>query len=178
MKHGVRVVATFALQKLPKSKASRGATRNPACQHVMVFYTIPPDMFHDISRVGILASASKGRPVEGPKEWSSEWLSWRDEGEYSGVDIFSDPFGVESAYPLRISGQVVATCTNLVEVALDSSPEMVIWAFSTDGWARSWAIKASTGEGNITRSVVQRDGSLRHVDDEGDVVMVDDDEDG
>lgn len=73
-------------------------------------------------------------------------------------------------FPLEVSGQVVATCPKLVEVALDSSADMVIWGFSSEGWGTAWAMK--TGEDMpLTQSAVQQDGSLRYIDDNGDVEM-------
>jgi hypothetical protein len=56
VRHGVRIVATFAA-----SPADEGMTRKNNANlntvvtddQVVVLYTIPPDMFHDISRIGL-----------------------------------------------------------------------------------------------------------------------------
>lgn len=71
-------------------------------------------------------------------------------------------------FPLEVSGQVVATCPKLVEVALDSSAAMVIWGFSSEGWGTAWAMK-TVEDMPLTRTAVQQDGSLRYIDENGDV---------
>lgn len=77
-------------------------------------------------------------------------------------------------YPIEFSGQPVATCSSLTELALDSAPEMAIWAFSAEGWARTWAVDAGSFEPH-TRTAVQRDGSVRRIDSDGDMTMVNSD---
>ncbi|RSM11587.1 hypothetical protein CDV31_006690 [Fusarium ambrosium] len=96
----------------------------------------------------------------------------RSEGSYGDIDFTGDPSSeaTAKAYPLEIRGQAVAICSNLVELALDSGPDMVLWAFSAQGWARAWALHAGR-EDAFNHTVVQQDGSLRQVDREGDYAM-------
>ncbi|KAJ3466042.1 hypothetical protein MRS44_006700 [Fusarium solani] len=162
IRHGVRVVATFSVDggdgmQLNSDEVATGCGSGPqkamdADKQMIVFYTIPPDLFLAMSR-----GRSRHR-------WTRT-----AEGSYSDID-FGDPSSEATAYPLEIRGQAVAICSNLVELALDSGPDMVLWAFSAQGWARAWALHAGR-EDAFNHTVVQQDGSLRQVDREGDYAM-------
>ncbi|KAL6886294.1 hypothetical protein HDV57DRAFT_508502 [Trichoderma longibrachiatum] len=153
-RHGVRVVATFAA-------ARRGDEETD--QQLIVFYTVPPDMFHDIRRTDGEARSAGYRPRD-------DHGFGRPESRYGVVDLLNDPFGDDRPYPVEIHGHVVAVCGNLTEIALNSSPDLVIWAFAAEGWAKAWAL--NTGRyGRPFRTSAQRDGSIRQVDADGDVLM-------
>lgn len=62
VRHGVRIVATFT--------AADAADGTAADNHIIVFYTIPPDMFHDISRIGLPRHLKNQRNPSG--DWFSE----------------------------------------------------------------------------------------------------------
>lgn len=64
----------------------------------------------------------------------------------------------------------MATCHNLVEVAVDSSADIVIWAFSAQGLGTAWSMRTGQ-DATLTRTAVQKDGSIRYVDSSGDVVI-------
>lgn len=177
VRHGVRIVATFAA-----SPPDEGISLDINSQHhpeldplvtdsqVVVFYSIPPDMFQEISRIGLPSHLRNQRNPAG--EWFSEWASWRLEEGYQEVGNVGDRFDDSSVFPLEVRGQMVATCQNLVEVAIDSSPDMVIWGFSAEGWAAAWAMNTGS-DAPMTRSAVQIDGSIRYMDSEGDLVIGD-----
>ncbi|KAF4992610.1 hypothetical protein FDECE_13661 [Fusarium decemcellulare] len=177
--HGVRVVATFSvdsgdIMQLDSNEVATSHSSDPpravdADKQMIVFYTIPPDMFLDISRRR--ACHWPIRTTEDMETGSlSEWAGWRPEGSYGDIDFLGDPFAEGTAYPLEIRGQPVAICSNLVELALDSGPDMVLWAFSAQGWARTWAMHAGR-EDAFNHIAVQHDGSLRQIDHDGDCVM-------
>lgn len=177
-RHGVRVAATFSVSSggSMRVKSDEVTSRRAAPQsgvdsdeQIVVFYTIPPDMFHDISQGNVGPSRRPSWNEEA--ETLSEWVSWRPEENYREIDVFGSPFQDNAAvYPLEIQGQPVAICSNLVELALDSGPNMVIWAFSAEGWARTWAMHVGREEA-FSRAAVQHDGSVRHVDPDGNIVM-------
>ncbi|KND89933.1 hypothetical protein TOPH_05384 [Tolypocladium ophioglossoides CBS 100239] len=167
-RHGVRVVATFSARGPARSSESK------ADEQVVVFYTVPPDLFHDMSRSAAIFQPLADQLDETGRRRVSP--SWHLDETYRAIDIFSEPFQNSAVYPIEISGQPVATCSNLTEIALDSCPEMIIWAFSAEGWAKIWALDSGSFE-PYTRTAVQRDGSVRRVDNDGDVTMADGDED-
>ncbi|KAK7403160.1 hypothetical protein QQX98_011064 [Neonectria punicea] len=179
-RHGVRVAATFSVNSGDSLRVKSDEVTSLAAapqsdvgsdKQIVVFYTIPPDMFHDISQGSSSMTSSYRRAAEQEEEENlSEWVNWRPEENYGEIDIFDNPFQDSAVYPLEIQGQPVAICSNLVELALDSGPDMVIWAFSAEGWARTWSMHVGREEAFI-RAAVQHDGSVRHVDPEGNTEM-------
>ncbi|KAL6872880.1 hypothetical protein J3F83DRAFT_731258 [Trichoderma novae-zelandiae] len=153
-RHGVRVVATFAAGRRDDAESN---------QQLIVFYTVPPDIFHDIRRLDGEARSTGHRPRD-------DGRFGRPEPRYGSLDLLSDPFGDDCPYPVEIHGQVVAVCGNLTEIALNSSPDLIIWAFAAEGWAKTWALNTGRHEPAL-RSAAQRDGSIRQVDADGDVLM-------
>ncbi|KAL2691482.1 hypothetical protein Neosp_001868 [[Neocosmospora] mangrovei] len=160
-RHGVRVVATFSVDggdgmQLNSDEVATGCGSGPqkamdADKQMIVFYTIPPDLFLAMSRG---RSRHRGMTAEDIEtDALSESMDWRSEGSYSDIE-FGDPSSEVTAYPLEIRGQAVAICSNLVELALDSGPDMVLWAFSAQGWARAWALHAGR-EDAFNHTVVQ-----------------------
>jgi hypothetical protein len=170
IRHGVRVVATFAARRREgefefSDIGPRSLEHGDSKQQLIVFYTVPPDIFYDLRR--------RDSETRSTGHYSPEIREvGRSEPRYNPVDLFNDPFGENSVYPLEISGHVVATCGNLTEIALNSSPDLIIWAFAAEGWAKTWVL--DTGKCDpVMRSATQRDGSVRQVDADGDVIMLD-----
>ncbi|RDA85669.1 hypothetical protein CP532_4651 [Ophiocordyceps camponoti-leonardi (nom. inval.)] len=155
LRHGVRVVAAYAAST---------AAEQPDGQ-MIVFYSLPPDVFHDMSTTAPAtadqARVSSGRPRSALGTWQTT---------FQPMDFLGES---QSDYPIDIIGQPVATCRRLTQLALKSSPDMVIWAFSADGWAKTWAVETGNAEPYV-RTAVLRDGSVRRVDGDGDVSMADD----
>ncbi|EQL03260.1 hypothetical protein G6O67_005480 [Ophiocordyceps sinensis] len=169
-RHGVRVVASFAARG---ARGPRGTAEQPATdRQVVVFYSVPPDLFHDTTLGAVVSppSAEQARATEASS-------AWQPDASYRAVDRFSEPFHNSTAYPIEIGGQPVATCGRLSELALDSSPEMIIWAFSAEGWAKTWAV-GTGGLEPYTKTTVQRDGGVRRTDYDGDVAMTEGEDDG
>ncbi|PKK41918.1 hypothetical protein CI102_14504 [Trichoderma harzianum] len=169
-RHGVRVVATFAARPqhdgIPLDErtfsSDTGATED-SNQQLVVFYTVPPDVFHDIRRADAEARSAGYRPPESRR-------FGQHEPTYGHINLMSDPFGQDSHYPVEVYGQVVAMCGNLTEIALNSSPDLIIWAFAAEGWAKTWALNTGKNE-PIINSAAHRDGSVRQADPDGDVVI-------
>ncbi|UKZ92974.1 uncharacterized protein TrAFT101_007906 [Trichoderma asperellum] len=169
-RHGVRVVATFAARRREEffGVSDIGVRRfdnRDSGKQLLVFYTVPPDIFYDMRRAD---SEARSTGYHSPEDREPG----RSESRYSPVDIFSDPFEENSVYPMEIHGHVVATCGNLTEIALNSSPDLIIWAFAAEGWAKTWVLDIGRRT-PIMRSAAQRDGSIRQVDADGDVIMTD-----
>jgi hypothetical protein len=186
LRFGIRVLASFpawsdsfAADQADCYENHEPATTQPS-KNVLVFYSVPPDMFSDMSRTGAdtnaNAEAASGR-IESFVYPVSDWANWWPEPNLQSQlhsletgDLF-DPFRTSSVYPLEIRGQVVATCAGVVNIAIDSGPEILLWAFGIDGWARCW--KLNVGDDTIlNRTAVLRDGSIRQVDGDNDIAMV------
>ncbi|EDN97954.1 hypothetical protein SS1G_12810 [Sclerotinia sclerotiorum 1980 UF-70] len=103
-----------------------------------------------------------------------QWLDWwPDEGLQAWLDLIRHPVpGIlpGSMWPVRIKGQRIGTCSNIVDLAIDSSNGITIWAFSTDGIAKIWHLEDGKHR-DLARLSVLRDGTIRENDYEGDIEL-------
>ncbi|WZH41288.1 Calcium permeable stress-gated cation channel 1 [Fusarium acuminatum] len=138
-------------------------------KQMVVLYTIPHDLLAVISED---RCRQRCMITTQDKKEDNQLASMygRPKGSCNNIEFPDHPFTDEIEYPLEIRGQQVAICRNLVELAINSGPDMVLWAFSAQGWARAWAIHPGC-EDAPHRTVVQADGSLRKVDSKGDYIM-------
>lgn len=170
--HGLRVVALFSIRTHVDRHTSGQNSMEDYDEQLVVFYTVPPDVLHE-TEVNYNAEVAAG--LHGPRDHPGErhtWGHWRTSNPYHARDPYQTSFQDGPAYPLEIQGQAIASCDKIVELAMDASPDMVIWAFSADGWARTWALERGSRR-PMTHVAVQEDGSLRHVDTDGDLVLTD-----
>ncbi|KAF4126955.1 F-box domain protein [Geosmithia morbida] len=166
------------------SDVGRNQAADVSGDQIIVFYTIPPDTFHDINTRGSPASQDRlgtWRATEDAEELP-DWAPWMARGTLGGM---GEPLGHQqrdyhsnSDLPISIAGQPVAVCSSLVEVSLKAWPVVAIWAFSAEGWSRTWSL-ATASQMERTVSAVQRDGSLRRAgpDDDDQLDGEDDDDD-
>ncbi|KAK1993999.1 F-box domain-containing protein [Colletotrichum falcatum] len=163
--NGVRVAAVFPIARWVDQLGFQSE------KQLLVFYTLPPDMFKDISRSANLTDMLD-RPM-------ADWATWWPMSELQDAAVIHESGSKTSrllcdgpSYPLAAHGQPVAVCSSLVDLALDPGPDMLIWAFGGDGLTRCWALNTGDRKG-VRRSTVLRDGSMREMDVDGDVSMDD-----
>lgn len=158
---GVRVVAAFG----------SGAKQS------VWFFSVPGDVF----------AANQGSQTMFRGSWlksgsscvakNLEWMNWwTDDGLQEWVNHSQDPVpGIlpRSVWPVKVRGQEIGTLTGLVDLAIDSGPNMTIWAFSKEGMAKVWQIDDGQFDGSVTERLIARDGTIRELDGEGDVEMSD-----
>ncbi|KAF9873977.1 F-box domain-containing protein [Colletotrichum karsti] len=168
LRDGVRVVAVF-----PTTTWVEGVGFE-FWRQLLVFYTIPPDMFQDISFFESFEELD--RPVA---DWIWWWQPVNTLRAFAAAHNSGHPsldFLIGPSYPLDVHCQVIAACSGVTELSLDVDLDIIIWAFSTAGWGRCWAL--DTGKAvPIVQSAIQMDGSLRPMDLEGDLMMPDAEDD-
>jgi hypothetical protein len=76
-------------------------------------------------------------------------------------------------WPVQIRGQKFGKCRGLVDLAIDSGPEMTIWAFGREGVAQTWQIDDGSLNGTVRKRFVIHDGTVREGDVEGNIEMRD-----
>jgi len=85
------------------------------------FYSVPGDVF--TASQSTPASSSPKEKKESTK-LSADWKDWwPDDGLKEWLDESGDPIAglvPSSVWPLRIRGQKIGTCANLVDLAIDS----------------------------------------------------------
>jgi hypothetical protein len=99
-----------------------------------------------------------------------DWINWwPDDGLQEWLNCEQDSVpGIlpRSIWPVKIRGQMIGTCSSLVDLAIDSDSHMTIWAFSNGGVATVW--KIDDGRNNVVeRRWVVRDGTVRESEGDG-----------
>jgi hypothetical protein len=158
---GVRIVAAFG---------------NGTEQAIWLF-SVPSDVFAtNQGGQSPLSASSYLRSKSGQENPTSEWIDWwPDDGLQEWLNHARDPVaGIlpRSVWPVKIRGQQIGSCCGLVDLTIDSGPDMTIWAFNKHGVATVWKIDLGRNE-KVNRRCVMRDGTVRDIDGEGDVEMSD-----
>jgi hypothetical protein len=64
---------------------------------------------------------------------------------------------------VKIRGQEIGVCPAIVDLTVQSGSSLIVWAFSSDGVAKSW--KINDGNNSATKSAwVARDGAIHDID--------------
>ncbi|APA06498.1 hypothetical protein sscle_02g012680 [Sclerotinia sclerotiorum 1980 UF-70] len=159
LRWGVRVVAAFG-----------------SCTEQSIWmFSVPGDVFHAAqSFPSLLESSVVHKRSISKNSKNMQWLDWwPDEGLQAWLDLIRHPVpGIlpGSMWPVRIKGQRIGTCSNIVDLAIDSSNGITIWAFSTDGIAKIWHLEDGKHR-DLARLSVLRDGTIRENDYEGDIEL-------
>lgn len=159
---GVRVVAGFGT----------------GSEQSIWLFSVPNDIF---------TANQNTQPSSSPPPWFSpnssreaqnlDWIKWWPEDGLlqEWLNHVQDPVpGIlpRSIWPVKIRGQKIGTCTGLVDLVIDSGPQMTIWAFGKGGVATVWKLDDGRHEG-VRNIWVQRDGTVRQGDSDGDIEMTD-----
>ncbi|RDW64204.1 hypothetical protein BP5796_10706 [Coleophoma crateriformis] len=161
LRYGVRIVAAF------------GAGEE---QSIWLF-SVPGDIFNASSRSQFTRSGTAWlRPSLDQNSANIDWVPW-----WRNQTMQNCPGGepdsalgsqLKGTWPTEVRGQQIGSCKGLVDLSIDSGPDMAIWAFSKEGQAKVWQI--NTGQHKVARkSIVTRDGTIRELDFEGDIEMCD-----
>ncbi|KAG8424517.1 hypothetical protein J3459_002445 [Metarhizium acridum] len=93
---------------------------------MIVFFTVPPDLFHDLSYGGTMRHLNTNIFSDERVRRQNNSEPWQAEESYGEIDVFRDAFRDIPSYPLEIRGQTITTYDDLTEISLDSSPELVL----------------------------------------------------
>jgi hypothetical protein len=171
LRWGVRVVAAYGTGE----------------EQSIWLFSVPPEVFRDglgrgeqsygYSR-GYSPSRHRGDNGNATGESHDDWVSWFGL-ETQQAPVLDWPnlayaWGASVSWPLRIRGQQIGVCPDLVDLAVHSGPGvgLAIWAISRQGFALTFKLD----DGNLPlrreQRWVMRDGTIRESDGE-DVEMVD-----
>jgi hypothetical protein len=101
---------------------------------------------------------------------------WPDTGLQEWLNYSQDPVpGIlpRSIWPVKIKGQEIGTLPGLVDLAIDSGPNMTIWGFSKGAVAKVWQLDDGRFGKFVKERWIERDGSVREIDGDGDTEMSD-----
>jgi hypothetical protein len=160
MSWGVRVIAAFGAGP----------------EQSIWFFSVPADVFAANKGSQSIFGGSYDKTSSSGKSRNMDWVDWwPDRGLYEWLNNAQETMpGVlpRSVWPVKIRGQEIGTCPLLVDLAVDSGPSLIVWAFSKEGIARVWRIDDGKN-GNVRNIRVVRDGTIRERDGEGDLEMSD-----
>lgn len=146
---GVRVVAAFG---------------SWAEQSIWMF-SVPGDVFHAAQSSQNVLESSVTHKRNIPKNSKNmQWLDWwPDEGLQEWLNLIRHPVpGILTGnmWPVRIKGQRIGTCSGIVDLAINSTNGITVWAFSADGIAKVWRLDDGKHR-DFTKLSVCRDGTIR-----------------
>ncbi|THV52355.1 hypothetical protein BGAL_0081g00060 [Botrytis galanthina] len=146
---GLRVVAAFG---------------SWAEQSIWMF-SVPGDVFHAAQSSQNVLESSVTHKRNIPKNSKNmQWLDWwPDEGLQEWLNLIRHPVpGILTGnmWPVRIKGQRIGTCSGIVDLAIDSTNGITVWAFSADGIAKVWRLDDGKHR-DFTKLSVCRDGTIR-----------------
>ncbi|KAF2759325.1 hypothetical protein EJ05DRAFT_510155 [Pseudovirgaria hyperparasitica] len=126
----------------------------------IVLYTIPPDIMMLSNLEQSLESdveggnaSIRGADIEGKIRVLRERLSyWPTDFTDRGSHTFS--------WPLYLPGTEIGKVTGLVELAMQSNPRLVIWAFGRDGWTVTWQLGTGAQRPSVEERTITRDGRV------------------
>ncbi|PQE11703.1 F-box domain-containing protein [Rutstroemia sp. NJR-2017a WRK4] len=162
LRWGLRVVAAY---------------ETGADQSIWLF-NVPADIFNVNQTSNALLESSVWQRQGGSREPKNmDWLEWwPDEGLQEWLSLVRDPIaGVlpGNMWPIRIRGQKIGTGSGVVDLAIDSSQGVIVWAFTVDGTAKVWRV--NDGQQNVAAKLtIARDGTIRDTGHNGEDVEMSD----
>jgi hypothetical protein len=152
LSHGVRVVVSYG--------------------ETIMLYSIPPDVIAFSQRErNAKSSATHSVAEERPK---NHWLNWWDE-PLSTASLWPPNTNEPSTiWPITIHGTEIGHLKDLSELAVQTSPDITIWAFTHFSHCKSWQLRNHMDPIMRTRQYVCRDGIVHDsylVDANNDVIM-------
>jgi len=166
--------------RAPPAAYAAGAERGGALRVVaayggdVVLFSLPPGV------LAVLEAEQRRegglRRVEDEDGPSEEWLDWWPQEDFptDRTAIEDAGGGPKSIWPLFLKGTTIGRLENVVEVAVNDSEELCIWAFTLDGSAVAW--KIDNGSRNLVKSRAAPDGRILNqyeLDADDDVIMKD-----
>lgn len=136
----------------------------------IILFTVPPDMFSDIKKINGTPMA----PVhdDGDEYDLGTWSDWLlpscTSSGYRSTFASQSPLHL----PVTIKGAKIGRVGNVVDLAVQSSPELVVWATSANGISCTWTITGAPGLIKPIQRMVDIEGAVHIMrDQDGDWIM-------
>jgi hypothetical protein len=151
---------------------TQGARVAVAYEDTIVLYSIPPDVIA-VSRLEQKAESwdiYTAPPFSSEGRTKNHWLNWQDE------PCAAELPGHSPIWPLAVRGTVIGTLPGVCTLAINTHPEITIWAFALDSQCKTWQLRNSAEPIHRSRRYVCRSGIVHtsySVDGARDVIMTD-----
>lgn len=131
----------------------------------VMLYSIPPDVL-TLSRLE--QTAENGDVYEtlpsDPKDRDvNHWLNWWDEPPVYEPAKRPEHDNSNSIWPISLSGTEIARLPHICDMAIQTRPELSIWAFTYKSQCKTWRLRNYVDEIVRTKLVVDRSGLVRNV---------------
>jgi hypothetical protein len=136
----------------------------------VILYTVPPDVFADIKKV----NGSADIPVhdDGDEYELGSWVDWIVPGP-EGIPALPTRQLGPSRWPLAIRGAKIGTVPNVVDIAVQSAPDLIVWALTSTGAGHTWRVTDGTIRPPAHRVINSEGGVVPISNENGDWVMRD-----
>jgi hypothetical protein len=144
----------------------------------IVLYSIPADVL----TLSIFEQAAESSDVYDAPPFSPEgrhpdhWLNWLDEPAVCDLTYGSETDDSSPIWPISLAGTVIATLPDVCELAVQTRPEILIWAFTATSQCKTWRLRRYVEPVAKTKQVIGRAGLEREVldvDEDSNVTMHD-----
>jgi hypothetical protein len=121
---------------------SSGARIVVAYGDIIMLYSVPPDVL-TLSKV---EQAAESREIYNAPPFSPDgrphdhWLNWWDEPTAFDPVTRSEADNDSPIWPINLSGTEIGTLPDLCELAIQTSPDITIWAFTYDAMCTTWRL--------------------------------------
>lgn len=157
---------------------SQGARIVVLYGEIIMLYSVPPDI------IGLSQKEHRGEDLETDVSTPSamdrmprnHWLNWWDVPLPSDVEGQADPDTTKSMWPIAISGTEIGRLKGVCELAVQTQPDITIWAFTHSSQCKSWSVRNYVDLVVRTKQYVCQDGIVHNsysVDHDGDQIMQD-----
>ena len=147
--------------------------------NTVVLYSIPADVLA-LSRSEQAAESwdvHKAPPFSLEGRHPDHWLNWWDGPAICDSTHESETDNSSPVWPISLAGTEIARLPDVCELAVQTRPEMVIWAFTSTSQCKTWRLRKYVKPVVKTRQVIGRAGLVREVfdvDEAGNMTMHDD----
>jgi hypothetical protein len=153
---------------------SHGAYVVVSYGETIVLYSIPPDVitFSQMERKAQSSDAYTSK--EGLSK--NHWLNWWDEPYAPNDMLRHETNECNTIWPIAIHGTNIGKLKDICELAVQTQPDITIWAFTHSSQCKSWRMRNSINPILRTKQHVCRDGIVHDsylADKIGDVIMTD-----
>ena len=144
----------------------------------IMLYNIPPDLL-SLSRVEQAASSwdiYNAPPFSSEGRHHDHWLNWWDEPRVSNPATEPEDGSDSPIWPISISGTEIGKLSGICELAIQTRPDILIWAFTYTSRCKTWRLHNYVDPIIRSKQHIDRSGLIHDsyiVDESRDVIMQD-----
>jgi hypothetical protein len=146
---------------------SSGARIVVAYGDIIMLYSVPPDVL----ALSKLEQAAESREVYNAPPFFPDgrhhdhWLNWWDEPIAFDPANRSEADNDSPIWPINLSGTEIGRLADVCELAVQTSPDLTVWAFTYDSMCRTWRLCHYADPVARAKQRVDRSGAIKGLND-------------